>query len=224
MYLMSTSLVLVNLVFLFLGAVLIQYADFGGITIPEDTDNLFPGIATGLFKGTQGMILPPVVGLFFIVGLVAAAYSSADSALTALTTSFTVDILNGEQMEEKRLTHTRRWVHLAVSLVLGATILVFGLIKAESVIDSILRIAGYTYGPLLGLYAFGLFTRLKVRDRWVPLLAVLSPVLSFILSHFSEELFNGYKFGFELLIMNGAFMFLGLLIISRRVDIMATGE
>jgi SSS family solute:Na+ symporter len=209
MYLMSLSLVPVNLVFLFLGAVLIHFARFRGIAIPEATDNLFPLIATGGY-------LPQVVGIFFIVGLVAAAYSSADSALTALTTSFTVDILEGQRMEEQRLTRTRRSVHLGISVVLGLTIMLFRVINDENVISAIFRVAGYTYGPLLGLYAFGLFTRLRVRDRLVPLLAILSPGLSFLLSHFSQALFNGYKFGFELLIVNGAIMFVGLLLTSRK--------
>lgn len=210
MYLMSFALVPVNLVFLFLGAVLIQFAGFRGIPIPETTDNLFPLIATGGY-------LPQVVGVFFIVGLVAAAYSSADSALTALTTSFTVDILEGRRFGDERLTRIRRRVHLGISLVLGLTILLFRVINDESVIAALFRFAGYTYGPLLGLYAFGLFTRRGVRDRWVPWLAVLSPVLSFLLSYFSEELFHGYRFGFELLIVNGAIMFLGLWLVSIRI-------
>ena len=208
MYLMSLSLVPVNMIFLFLGAVLIHFARFRGIAIPEATDDLFPLLATGGY-------LPQVVGVFFIVGLVAAAYSSADSALTALTTSFTVDIMEGEKMEEGRLTRTRRYVHLGISLVLGLTIMLFRAINDENVISAVFRFAGYTYGPLLGLYAFGLFTRLQVRDRFVPLLAILSPILSFLLSHFSEQIFNGYRFGFELLIINGAIMFSGLLLISR---------
>jgi Na+/proline symporter len=209
MYLMSLSLVPVNLVFLFLGAVLIQFAGFHGIAVPEATDNLFPMIATGGY-------LPQVVGIFFIVGLVAAAYSSADSALTALTTSFTVDILEGNRWEEKKLTFWRRRVHLGISVVLGAVIMLFRVINDESVISAIFTAAGYTYGPLLGLYAFGLFTRLQVRDRLVPMLAVLSPVLSFLLNRFSEQLFDGYRFGFELLIVNGAVMFLGLLLTSKK--------
>ena len=209
MYLMSLSLVPVNLVFLFLGAVLIQFAQFRGIAIPEVTDNFFPMIATGGY-------LPQVVGVFFIVGLVAAAYSSADSALTALTTSFTVDILEARKWEDKKLTRTRRWVHLAISVVLGLVIMLFRAINDESVISAIFRVAGYTYGPLLGLYAFGLFTKFQVRDRLIPLLAILSPLLSFLLSKFSTVLFNGYEFGFELLIVNGAIMFLAMLITSRK--------
>ena len=209
MYLMSISLVPVNLVFLFLGAVLIQFVQFRGIPLPEATDDLFPMIATGGY-------LPQVVGVFFIIGLVAAAYSSADSALTDLTTSFTVDILEGQRWEERKLTRNRRRVHLGISIVLGLMIMLFRAINDENVISAIFRVAGYTYGPLLGLYAFGLFTRRAVRDRWVPLLAILSPILSFLLSHFSEALFNGYKFGFELLIVNGGIMFAALLLTSRK--------
>ncbi|MCK5136170.1 MAG: sodium:solute symporter [Bacteroidales bacterium] len=211
MYLMSLSLVPVNLVFLFLGAVLIQFAQFRGIPVPAATDDFFPLVATGGY-------LPQVVGVFFIVGLVAAAYSSADSALTALTTSFTVDILEGQRWEEHKLTRYRRRVHLGISIVLGLMIMLFRAINDENVISAIFRVAGYTYGPLLGLYAFGLFTRLRVRDRLVPLLAILSPVLTYLLSYFSEVLFNGYRFGFELLIVNGSIMFAGMLLISRKSD------
>jgi len=209
MYVMSLSLLPVILVFLFLGAILIQFAQFQGIAIPEATDNFFPLIATGGY-------LPQIVGVFFILGLVAAAYSSGDSALTALTTSFTVDILEGQRWEEDKLTRSRRWVHLGMSIALGLSIMLFRAINDENVISAIFRVAGYTYGPLLGLYAFGLFTKLQVRDRLVPVLAVLSPVLSFLLSHYSEQLFNGYQFGFELLIVNGALMFTGLLLTSRK--------
>jgi len=211
MYVMSLSLLPVILVFLFLGAILIQFAQFKGIAIPEATDNFFPLIATGGY-------LPQIVGVFFILGLVAAAFSSADSALTALTTSFTVDILEGQRWEERKLTRSRRWVHLAMSIVLGLAIMLFRAINDENVISAIFRVAGYTYGPLLGLYAFGLFTQLQVRDKLVPLLAILSPVLSFLLSRYSEQLFNGYQFGFELLIVNGAIMFGGLLLTSKRVQ------
>ena len=206
---MSLSLVPVNLLFLFLGASLLLFAAQSGIALPERSDDIFPLIATGGY-------LPAVVGLLFIVGLVAAAYSSADSALTALTTSFTVDILDGEKMEEQRLTRTRRRVHVFISLVLGAVIMIFRAINDESVISALFTVAGYTYGPLLGLYTFGLFTRLQTRDRLVPWLALLSPVLSYVLSHYSEALFNGYNFGYELLMINGGIMFFGLLLFSRR--------
>ncbi|PID91622.1 MAG: sodium:solute symporter [Bacteroidetes bacterium] len=211
MYLMSLSLVPVNLLFLFLGAVLIQFVQFQGLSMPEASDQLFPMIATGGY-------LPAVVGIFFMVGLVAAAYSSADSALTSLTTSFTVDILEAGDWESGRLSRTRRRVHIAISFVLALVILVFRAINDESVISALFRFAGYTYGPLLGLYAFGLFTRRRVRDRLVPVFAILSPILSFLLSRFSSLLFGGYEFGFELLIVNGAIMFGFLFLISRKND------
>jgi hypothetical protein len=127
-----------------------------------------------------------------------------------------VDILEAQHLEEEKLTRIRRRVHLAISLVLGGVIMLFRLINDESVIAAIFRVAGYTYGPLLGLYAFGLFTRRQVRDRLVPLLAILSPLLSYLLSRFSEQLLGGYQFGFELLVVNGAIMFAALLLTSRK--------
>ena len=185
------------------------FAARNGIALPGRSDDIFPLIATGGF-------LPPVAGLLFIVGIVAAAYSSADSALTALTTSFTVDILNGEKMAEQRLTRTRRWVHVCISVVMGVVILVFRAINDESVISALFTVAGYTYGPLLGLFAFGLFTKRQTRDHTVPFLAILSPLLSYLLSRNSEALFLGYNFGYELLIINGAIMFAGLTLFSHR--------
>src|SRR6056297_3136775 len=209
MYWFSLGLVPVNLLFMSLGALLIIYAKREGIPLPEQSDDLFPIIAT------QGY-LAPAVGFFFLLGLVAAAYSSADSALTALTTSFTVDILNTKDMEEKPLRRLRKKVHVGMSIVLVIIILVFNAINDRAVISALFTVAGYTYGPLLGLYTFGLFTKYKVRDKWVPLVAVISPVLCYFLSYFSEELFNGYKIGFELLIINGILTFAGLWLLRKR--------
>ncbi|MEA3318068.1 MAG: sodium:solute symporter, partial [Bacteroidota bacterium] len=157
MYWFSITLIPVNLMFMSLGVLLIVFSQQHGIAIPERSDDLFPLIAT------QGY-LPPVVAFFFIIGLVAAAYSSADSALTALTTSFTVDILNTKNLNEKKLKLVRKKVHILVSLVLVIVILIFNAINNESVISAIFRVAGYTYGPLLGLYSFGLLTSRKVID------------------------------------------------------------
>jgi Na+/proline symporter len=207
-YWLSIVLVPVNFLFLSLGALLFLFAAWKGIPVPPQTDDLFPLIATGGF-------LAPVVGIFFIVGLVAAAYSSADSALTALTTSFTVDILDGEKLEEERLSRLRKRVHVGISLLLLVVILLFRLVNNQNVISAIFTAAGYTYGPLLGFYSFGLFTRMKVKDRWVPLVAVISPAASWVISHFSKSWFNGYEFGFELLILNGLLTFTGLLLIRR---------
>ncbi len=211
MYWFSLTLVPVNLMFMSLGVLLIVFSQQHGIPIPERSDDLFPLIAM------QGY-LPPVVSFFFIIGLVAAAYSSADSALTALTTSFTVDILNTQNLNEKKLKLVRKKVHVGVSVALVIVILIFNAINNESVISAIFRVAGYTYGPLLGLYSFGLLTSRKVIDKFVPYIVIVSPILCIAINHFSEALFNGYKFGFELLILNGFITFVGLLIISNKKD------
>jgi Na+/proline symporter len=202
---LSWILVPVNLLFLFLGASLYLYANQKGIQIPELTDDLFPTIAIkhlGVFAG-----------LVFIIGLIAAAYSSADSALTALTTSFSVDFLGIEKksnLNEKQRIRIRTIVHIGISLLVLVVIIVFRAINDQAVIAKLFTIAGYTYGPLLGLYAFGLLTKHSVKDKWVPVIAFISPVVCYILSIFSESLFNGYKFGFELLIVNGLITFIGL--------------
>jgi Na+/proline symporter len=209
MYWMSIALVPVNLLFLSLGALLFIFAARHSIPIPEQSDDLFPLIATRGY-------LSPMVSIFFIIGLVAAAYSSADSALTSLTTSFTVDIMNGSSLPEKQLQRLRKMVHIGISVVLLGVILAFKLINNQNVISAIFTAAGYTYGPLLGFYSFGLFTKYRVRDRWVPVIAIASPLISYIISSHSESWFNGYQFGFELLIMNGLLTFLGLLMIRKR--------
>ncbi|MCB2221687.1 MAG: sodium:solute symporter [Bacteroidetes bacterium] len=208
---LSWILIPVNLLFLFLGASLFLYAGQKGIAIPELTDDLFPTIAI--------RHLSIFAGLTFFIGLIAAAYSSADSALTALTTSFSVDFLgiekNGKLTEKQRIK-SRTWVHLGISLTVLIVILIFRAINDQAVIQKLFTIAGYTYGPLLGMYAFGLFSRWKVKDKLVPFVAILAPVICYILSQNSEDWFNGYKFGFELLIVNGGLVFLGLMGISKR--------
>lgn len=209
MYWYGFAFLPVNLIFLSLGVLLFIFANQQGIAIPAQTDELFPIIAT------QGY-LPKVVSILFILGIIAAAYSSADSALTALTTSFTVDILSPQGKTEQEVKQIRRRVHIAISIVIAGVIMIFRAVNDQSVISAIFTVAGYTYGPLLGLYAFGLFTRFQVRDKWVPLVAIFSPVFCYFLAKYSPLLFNGYKFGFELLMVNGAITFLGLLLISRR--------
>ncbi|NOQ24872.1 MAG: sodium:solute symporter, partial [Bacteroidales bacterium] len=208
MYWMSFALVPVNLMFMSLGVLLVVFAQKNGIAIPERTDDLFPLIATQANLG-------PVVAVFFIIGLVAAAYSSADSALTALTTSFTVDILNPQNKSEKELKAIRTKVHIGVSVVLAIVILLFNAINNESVISAIFKVAGYTYGPLLGMYAFGLFTKYKVNDKYVPIVAIVSPIICFVFNHYSQIILGGYQIGFELLILNGLITFMGLFIIRE---------
>ncbi len=210
-YLYSISFVPVNLIFLSLGVLLVIYAGMTGMEIPAMRDELYPLLAT---RGGLGMVIP----VLFILGLIAAAYSSADSALTALTTSFTVDILGIADKDEKTVTRIRKRVHLSITLAVMAIILLFREINDQSVISAVFTVAGYTYGPLLGLFAFGLFTKKEVLDRATPWIAIASPVITFIVNSYSEQLLWGYKFGFELLILNGLITFIGLLIFSRTVN------
>ncbi len=152
-----------------------------------------------------------------MLGITAAAYSSADSTLTALTTSFCYDFLEIERKyaPEKRVA-IRKKVHIAFTGLMYVLILAFYFLNDQSVINSVFIIAGYTYGPLLGLYSFGLFTKLKTNDRWVPAIAVIAPLLTFLISSNSEKWLWGYKFGFEALILNGALMFLGLYLLRKK--------
>ncbi len=207
----SLVLVVVNLVFLVLGALLFLYVERFGIALPDRADQLYPMLAT------DGG-LPIMVGLLFLLGLIAAAYSSADSALTALTTSVCVDVLEIDKRPEAEREALRKRVHVIMSIVMVLLILIFKALNDDSVIKTVFRVAGYTYGPLLGLFAFGMLTGWAVKDRWVPLVAVLSPLVTFVLDRFSEPLFGGYKFGFELLLVNGAITFLGLVLLVRRRD------
>ncbi len=209
MYWYGFAFLPVNLLFLSLGVLLHMYAVQKGIAIPQQADDLFPTIAT------QGY-LPQIVGVLFFLGLIAAAYSSADSALTALTTSFTIDVLNTRGLSESELRKVRQWVHVLISVLMIQVILLFNTFNDRSVIDAIFTIAGYTYGPLLGLYAFGLFTRYKVIDAVVPIIAIFSPVVCYFLNKHSATLLGGYKFGFELLIVNGAIVFLLLFVFRKR--------
>jgi Na+/proline symporter len=175
------------------------------------TDDLFPTIA---FR-----YLGPAAGVVFLIGLISAAFPSADGALTSLTTSFSIDFLGLEkktEMDNVKKTRIRYSVHFSFALIFFICILIFREMNDRAIIDKLFTIAGYTYGPLLGLYTFGLFTTRTVRDHYTPWVAILSPVICYFLSHFSEELFNGYKFGFELLLVNGFLTFMGLLIFSKK--------
>ncbi len=211
MYWMASSLVVVNFLFLMLGAVLYIFASHKGISVSGTTDDLFPQIAL--------RNLPPVAGIVFIIGLIAAAYSSADSALTSLTTSFSVDFLGLEEktaLSKREKIRLRNLVHICFSLLLLGVIIFFREINDKSVISQLFTIAGYTYGPLLGLYSFGLFTKFRVHDKWVPVVALISPFICYIISTNSKEWLYSYEFGFELLILNGIFTFIGLLLIHKR--------
>lgn len=209
-YWMSWALVPVNFIFLTLGAFLAYYAQEQGITITGTSDNLFPEIALNHLGSFAGIV--------FIIGLIAAAYSSADSALTALTTSFTLDILGVDRkpnLSEQSKVRIRKLSHFGMALVLIFVIIGYNLINDQAIITKLFTIAGYTYGPLLGLFSFGIFLNRKVNDRWVPLIAILSPALSYLIQAIAPQVLNGYQFGFELLIINGLLMFGGLFIASK---------
>lgn len=209
MFWFTIILVFVNLMFLSLGLLLYLYAETNGVTLPLKSDDLYPLLATQEFTAFAGIV--------FVLGITAAAYSSADSTLTALTTSFCYDFLEIEKRYEKeRQVSVRKQVHIAFTLLMFLVILIFRWLNDQSVINAVFIIAGYTYGPLLGLYAFGLFTKWQVKDKFVPYLAVLAPVLAFLISKNSEKLLGGYKFGFEILILNGLIMFIGLFLIRKR--------
>ncbi|MCH3883019.1 MULTISPECIES: sodium:solute symporter [Tenacibaculum] len=206
MFWFTIVLVIVNFFFLALGVLLTDYAQQNGIDAHKD--QLFPIIAT---KGTLGL----ATALFFLLGLIAAAYSSADSALTSLTTSFSIDILEIDKKEDAiQQEKTRKKIHIIFSFVLIATILIFKYFIADaSVIAKIFTFAGYTYGPLLGLYAFGLFTKLNVKDKIVPAICLIAPVLTFLISYYSKEKL-GFDFGFFVLVLNGFLTFIGLYLIK----------
>lgn len=211
MYTFTAIMVVVNLVILFLGACLYIFAGEKGIGLPARSDDIFPVIAINH--------LGPVAGLVFLIGLISAAYPSADGALTSLTTSFSIDFLRldkREELSEQQRKKIRQRVHIAFAGILLMVIVLFRAINDRAVIDKLFTIAGYTYGPLLGLYAFGLFTKFGVKDRMVPVIALISPALCYVLSAYSVDIFHGYRFGFELLILNGMITFAGLLILRKK--------
>jgi Na+/proline symporter len=210
MFTFSSVLVFVNLLFLVLGAFILYYSKSRGINV-ELSDQLFPTVAMKYLGQTAGIV--------FLIGLISAAFPSADGALTSLTTSVSIDFLGlnrREGLSEKKSTSIRYGVHLSIAALFFVSILIFSILNDRAVIDKLFTIAGYTYGPLLGLYSFGLFTRRTVRDNVTPFIAILSPVICFFLSKYSVQLFNGYKFGFELLLLNGFLTFAGLWMFSRK--------
>ncbi|MBN1997145.1 sodium:solute symporter [candidate division KSB1 bacterium] len=207
MFVLTGMLLAVNLLFLSLGLLLYQYASALGITLPERTDDLYPLLALKYFS--------PFAGIVFLLGMAAAAYSSADSALTGLTTSFCVDILNFEKRKNPPVK-IRPFVHLGFSLLIFLVILVFRKLNNESVVNAFIRVSGYVYGPLLGLFVYGMLCKRTVRDRFVPIVCVLAPVIS-ILLYFNSEKWFFYRFGFEILVVNALLTVLGLFFLGIRV-------
>lgn len=216
----SFLFIVVNLIFLTLGAALIYYGTHTpGFEFPLDAngkvlgDKIYPLIA----KSMGGFTL-----VCFVLGMIAAGYSSADGTLTALTATFCFDFLHFDKrpdLTEIQKVRYRKWVHVAFAMLYLLIIIIFRPFHTDSLIDIIFDVAGFTYGPLLGLYAFGLFTHRQVHDRWVPVVAVICPVICFLLKKYSKQLFGGYQMGFELLIVNGLLTFLGLLLIQKKTDL-----
>ncbi|MDP3914563.1 MAG: sodium:solute symporter [Bacteroidota bacterium] len=205
-YWFSFAFIIANLLFLCLGVMLYIFAQQKGIALPTKSDDLFPMLALQHF----GLI----TGILFLLGIVSAAYSSADSALTALTTAFCIDFLNVDP-KNPNSKPKRIKVHIAFSVLMFLVILLFWFINNDSVVTAVFKVAGYTYGPLLGLFAFGILTKKQVHDRYVPILGLLSPVITYIININSEAWLGGYKFGFELLLLNGLIMFVGLWLLTK---------
>ncbi|WP_299210885.1 sodium:solute symporter [uncultured Aquimarina sp.] len=210
----SLVLIVVNFIFLLLGALLFIYADQFNIATPivdgdVKTDLLFPEIA---INGGLGIVL----AVAFILGLVAAAYSSADSALTSLTTSFCIDFLGIEKKDEQDQVAIRKKTHIAMSVLLIIVIIIFKHVLTENVISNLLTVATFTYGPLLGLFAFGIFTNYKIKDQYTWIVALISVLIIIGVWKIPPELIGGYKIGYELLPLNGLLTFLGLILIRRK--------
>lgn len=207
----SVIIVFVNILFLALGLLLTQYAEAHGITAKKD--DLFPTIA---MLPEIGM----VTSAFFLLGLIAAAYSSADSALTSLTTAFCIDIIELDKKPKTSQKRVRKQIHILFSFILVAVIILFDLLfKDVSVIWELFKAAGYTYGPLLGLFAFGILTTKHIKDRYVWVIAIIAPIVSYLINLYSVRLLNGYQIGFEILIINGLLTFFGLLSITKKPSV-----
>jgi Na+/proline symporter len=209
----SVCIVIVNFLFLILGVALMTYSSQTGFALPEKSDSIFAAVAQNLGS---------VTWIIFIIGLVAAGYSSADGTLTSLTTTFCFDILQFDKKpnyDEQKKTKIRKTTHIVFAAIYFLIIIVFKPFHTDSLIKTLFDIAGYTYGPLLGLFCFGLFVKKRnPSDKAVPFIAILSPIISYLLNIYSEQLFFGYKFGFEILIVNGLLTFVGLLIFSKKAE------
>ncbi|MDE6308603.1 MAG: sodium:solute symporter [Muribaculaceae bacterium] len=193
--------------FLLLGTMLMIYMDSKGITAPEKSDEIFSLVA-------HHADMPVIVGILFVLGLISAAYSAAGSALTSLTTSFTVDIIEApKRQDDTRLAKTRKRVHIAMSAVMGLVIIAFYYLSDQDAISAVYTLASYTYGPILGLFVYGLFWSKPVHDRWVPAVCIAAPILSWVIQWALKE-FGGYETSFELLIINAALTTGGLRLLS----------
>ncbi|MDZ7613574.1 MAG: sodium:solute symporter [Flavobacteriaceae bacterium] len=211
---LGVVLIFVNFIFLFLGALLFMFAEKNGIQIPvvegkSTTDLLYPEIA---INGKLGF---PIAVIFFM-GLISAALSSADGALTSLTTSYSIDFINIEKHPPEKQKRIRKQVHLGISVVLILVIILFRYILEENVISTLLQVTTYTYGPLLGLFAFGIFTPYKIKEQFLPWIAILSVVFTVLLNKYIGNFIEGFNFGYEILAINGLFTFLSLFLVKRK--------
>jgi SSS family solute:Na+ symporter len=208
MVVFSFAFLITVFLFLCLGALLYIFARQQALVLPVRSDDVFSFLALNH--------LGIVVGVSFLIGVIAAAYSSADSALASLTTTMSIDFIDIEKFPEAKRNQIKTAIHILFSVLLIVVILLFRAINNQSVVVAVFKVAGYTYGPILGLFLFGLLTKRKVLDKWVPLVAVIAPVITYLISSYSEELFFGYKFGFELLILNGMLVLAGLFLLSKK--------
>jgi Na+/proline symporter len=209
---MSFILAIVLLLFLFLGGLLYLYAGQQGVTVTGD--KLFPEIALHH--------MPPLISVIFIIALISALFPSADGAITALTSSFCIDILGMKRREdwtELEKKKVRQKIHLTVAFIFLVFVMIFKWVNDPSMISVILKVAAYTYGPLLGLFSFGILTKRKVIDKFVPIVCVLAPIICFFLDKFQKDIFGKYEIGLELLIINGLLTFIGLYLISKPIPI-----
>ena len=208
MFWFTAVLVVVNFLFLSLGALLYVYASAKGIPVTARTDEFYPMLALNH--------LGLAVGITFLLGITAATYASSDSALTALTTAFCIDFMEIEKKPEAKRSTIKFWVHIGFSILFYIVILIFNRMNNKEVITAIFDLAGYTYGPLLGLFTFGLYLKRPVLDRYVPIVCIIAPILTYYINNNSEVWFNGYKFGFERLIINGLITFIGLWMLTDK--------
>ncbi len=192
----------INFILLLLGSLIISYTQQSGIALPATPDKIMPFMVSD--------IMSPIVGICFVLGIISASFSSADSALTAITTTLAIDIFKWKHSENQR-----RILHIAVCILFAIIVILFGYTQNRSIIDTIYTIVGYAYGPLLGMFAFGLFTRYQVCDRLVPLVAIVSPIICYIINFISTNYFN-YQWGYELLLLNGILTFIGLFCIRNK--------
>lgn len=199
----------INLLFLSLGVLLLLFAAQYNIVLPEKSDQILPVLAA------EYLGLPVLI--FFTIGIIAAAFSSADSALTALTTSVCVDLLNIKREDADKAKKTRKKVHVLVSVVFLIVILIISCVHQENILDTIYKVASYTYGPLLGLFFFGLFTKINIRDKFVPIICILAPLISFIIEEVLLRVYD-YQVGYEILLFNGLLTAMGLFIIANKKE------